>query len=309
MTAPLVSVCMTTYNHAPYLAQAIESVLAQQTPFDVELVLGEDCSTDATATICRDYATRYPDRIRLITSAVNVGWRANYRRTIAACRGRYVAILDGDDWWSDPHKLRLQVEALEENPRCGMCFTRTERLYPEQGGRRELFPPRIHTDFARMVVFNAVDNCCAMAHRELIERYYAEVRPEEHPEWLTDDTPMWLWFAATSGMCFVDRVTAVHRVLTGSVSHGDDYRKQLAFNDSIWEINCWFDAHYGQRRQQTALRRTCQTQGLWLLAHKGTVGEFMVRWLRDVTRRPRLLLNIYPYGLFVKRLFVFQRKR
>ena len=88
---PLVSVCMTTYNHEAYLRQAVESVLVQQTSFAVELVLGEDCSTDATAALCREYAERFPDRVRVVTSDSNVGWRANYRRTFEACRGKYVA--------------------------------------------------------------------------------------------------------------------------------------------------------------------------------------------------------------------------
>lgn len=99
---------MTTYNHAPYIARAIESVLAQRTSFAVKLLLGEDCSSDSTPDICRSYAARYPDRIRLVTSEHNVGMRANYRRTIEACRGRYVAICDGDDWWCDPEKLERQ---------------------------------------------------------------------------------------------------------------------------------------------------------------------------------------------------------
>ena len=99
---PLVSVCMTAYNHAPYIGRAIEGVLSQRTTFAVELVLSDDCSTDGTGAICRDYAARYPDRIRLLTGDVNVGMRANYRRTIEACRGRYVAMCDGDDWWCDP---------------------------------------------------------------------------------------------------------------------------------------------------------------------------------------------------------------
>ena len=125
---PLVSVCMTTYNHEAYLSRAIESVLAQETAFDVELVLGEDCSTDATRSVCEDYAARYPDRIRLVTSAENVGWRANYRRTFEACRGKYVAYLDGDDWWSDPRKLQKQADVLEADPECGMCYTAAERF-------------------------------------------------------------------------------------------------------------------------------------------------------------------------------------
>ena len=88
MQTPLVSVCMTTYNHAPYLREAIEGVLAQQTGFDVELVLGEDCSTDSTRAICEEYAARFPERVRLVCGVENMGWLANYLRTFEACRGR-----------------------------------------------------------------------------------------------------------------------------------------------------------------------------------------------------------------------------
>ena len=77
MSKPLVSVCMTAYNHAPYIARAIEGVLKQRTTFGVELIIGEDCSTDNTLATCREYAEHYPDRIRLITAAKNVGMREN----------------------------------------------------------------------------------------------------------------------------------------------------------------------------------------------------------------------------------------
>ena len=122
---------MTAYNHAPYIGRAIEGVLSQRTTFAVELVLSDDCSTDGTGAICRDYAARYPDRIRLLTGDVNVGMRANYRRTIEACRGRYVAMCDGDDWWCDPLKLQRQVEALEADPACGLAIPA-----PSGGSRR-----------------------------------------------------------------------------------------------------------------------------------------------------------------------------
>ena len=193
---PLVSVCMTAYNHAPYIGRAIEGVLSQRTTFAVELVLSDDCSTDGTGAICRDYAARYPDRIRLLTGDVNVGMRANYRRTIEACRGRYVAMCDGDDWWCDPLKLQRQVEALEADPACGLSYTRSERRFETTGERRRYPAGELFCDFDRLLFDNTVENCTAVARRELILRYYAEVRPEEHPEWLTDDAPMWIWFAA-----------------------------------------------------------------------------------------------------------------
>lgn len=160
--SPLVSVCMTTYNHEPYIARAIESVLAQQTSFGVELVLGEDCGTDRTAEICREYAAKYPDRIRLVTSPENVGWRRNYRRTFEACRGKYVAYLDGDDWWCDPLKLQKQADLMESDPGCGMCYTRASN-YWQATDRTEPRPPDHYTDFARLLCSLTIANCATLA--------------------------------------------------------------------------------------------------------------------------------------------------
>lgn len=113
---PKVSVCTITYNHAHYLEQAIDSVLMQQTTFQVEMVIGEDCSKDQTRQIAQRYASRYPDRIRLITRDKNVGAQANFIETVRACTGAYVALLEGDDYWTDPHKLQRQADFLDFHP-------------------------------------------------------------------------------------------------------------------------------------------------------------------------------------------------
>src|SRR4030042_6002267 len=123
MTEPLVSVKMITYNHAPYIAQAIEGVLQQKTNFPFELVIGEDCSTDGTRAIVLEYQRKYSDIIRVITSDNNVGAYENIRRTSKACRGRYVAFCDGDDFWHDPSKLQKQTDYLETHPECGLVYS------------------------------------------------------------------------------------------------------------------------------------------------------------------------------------------
>ena len=308
-TPPLVSVCMTAYNHAPYIGRAIEGVLSQRTTFAVELVLSDDCSPDGTGAICRDYAARYPDRIRLLTGDVNVGMRANYRRTIEACRGRYVAMCDGDDWWCDPLKLQRQVEALEADPACGLSYTRSERRFEATGERRRYPAGELFCDFDRLLFDNTVENCTAVARRELILRYYAEVRPEEHPEWLTDDWPMWLWFACRSRIRFIDRVTAVHRRMVGSVSHGDSYRGRLASRDSAMETSLWFDERFTASRNRFRILRRRHVVGLWLLSWKGAgVGEYLARWWADLRRTPRLVFC--PEGaIFLVKKILFRRKK
>ena len=118
---PLVSVCMITYNHESYIAQAIESVLMQQTDFEYELVIGEDCSTDETRAIVRAFGDRYPQRIRVLLAEHNQGSYGNAVATLTACRGQYIASLEGDDYWIDPTKLQQQVAFLDSHPEFSIC--------------------------------------------------------------------------------------------------------------------------------------------------------------------------------------------
>lgn len=115
---PLVSVHMLAYNHGRYLAEAIEGVIAQNIDFAMELVIGEDCSKDHTREIAFDYQRRYPHLIRIIYSERNVGMIANGLRTLNACRGEYIALCEGDDYWHHPNKLQLQVAYMRAHPRC-----------------------------------------------------------------------------------------------------------------------------------------------------------------------------------------------
>lgn len=110
-----VSVCIITYNQEQYIEQAIESVLMQQTNFEFELIIGEDCSNDSTRSICEKYANK-SKIIKLLPSDKNLGIMPNFIRTLQAGQGKYTAICEGDDYWTDPYKLQKQVDFLESNP-------------------------------------------------------------------------------------------------------------------------------------------------------------------------------------------------
>lgn len=119
---PIVSICMSTYRHERYIQQAIEGVMMQQTTFAVQLVIGEDHSGDLTRLVCEEMAEKYSHKIKLLPSDRNYGQNHNLSRTIGACTGKYIALCEGDDYWIDPAKLQQQVEFLENNPNCVMCF-------------------------------------------------------------------------------------------------------------------------------------------------------------------------------------------
>jgi glycosyltransferase involved in cell wall biosynthesis len=112
---------MVTYNQAPYIARAIESVMMQKTDFAFELVLSDDCSSDGTGEICRSYKDRYPDRIRLLLSEKRLGMAGNAVKTLDACTGKYIAICDGDDFWTSPDKLQKQAAIMESHEEYTIC--------------------------------------------------------------------------------------------------------------------------------------------------------------------------------------------
>jgi glycosyltransferase involved in cell wall biosynthesis len=109
-------VAITTYNLEKWLPRALDSALMQRRDFPIEIVIGDDASTDGTLCIAQAYRDKHPDIIRVVERANNVGVQRNTYETLGACRGKYTACLDGDDYWTDPDKLRVQVEVLEPNP-------------------------------------------------------------------------------------------------------------------------------------------------------------------------------------------------
>lgn len=131
----MVSVFMTVYNHERWVAQAIEGVLNQRTTFHYQLIIGEDCSTDNSRAICIDYKNRYTDKIILLLNERNLGMSANAANVSAHCIGKYVAVCEGDDYWTDPFKLQKQVDFLESHPDYSACY-HSVKIIDENGRER-----------------------------------------------------------------------------------------------------------------------------------------------------------------------------
>jgi len=111
-----VSVAVITYNHGKFISQALESILMQNINFEYEIVIGDDCSPDDTQLIIQEYIRKYPDRINPILRKENIGIRKNADDIKKRCKGKYIIILEGDDYWTDPNKLQMQFNFLESHP-------------------------------------------------------------------------------------------------------------------------------------------------------------------------------------------------
>lgn len=125
---PLVSVCMIAFNHEAYISQAIESVLMQKARFPIELVIGEDCSTDKTRDICLSYDSTSAVAIRVLPRTANLGMMANFADTLEKCTGKYIALCEGDDYWTDSQKLQKQFDFMEANKDIYLCYHNAQIL-------------------------------------------------------------------------------------------------------------------------------------------------------------------------------------
>lgn len=133
MKDPKLSVILITYNHEKYVRKALDSILMQETDFPFEIVIGDDCSPDDTKNIIREYRKKHEDKIRIVFREKNTGRPTlNVYETTMKCRGQYLAYLEGDDYWTDPHKLQKQVDFLESHPDYIAC-THSHRMIDDNG--------------------------------------------------------------------------------------------------------------------------------------------------------------------------------
>lgn len=136
------SVFVVTYNQEQYIREALDSILAQQVNFDYEIIIGEDCSTDSTPAICDEYAAKYSTpytlhntpQIQLFHHDPNKGLVENWAFVLNHCHGEYIAMLEGDDFWTNPDKLQTQVDYLDAHPEVVLTFTSANTLYEGGGG-------------------------------------------------------------------------------------------------------------------------------------------------------------------------------
>lgn len=147
-----VSVFVLTYEHGAWIGRALDSALGQEAPFDFELLVADDGSTDGTRETVREYARRHPDRIRTFLPERNLGVAGIWLEAARRCRGEYVAILEGDDYWTSPRKLARQVALLDARPGWVSCFHRAT-LFHEDGSA----PPRPATPALDQDVFELDD--------------------------------------------------------------------------------------------------------------------------------------------------------
>ena len=138
-----ISVAVITYNQEDTIAQTLDSILMQKGDFTLELVIGEDCSTDNTLAICQQFADKYPNTIKLLSGPQNLGITANYFRTLQACIGEFIGDIAGDDYYCDDHALEKQMLYMQQHPEIGVMGSNGYRYYVRRDEKVEGLNPEV----------------------------------------------------------------------------------------------------------------------------------------------------------------------
>ncbi|MBK8102685.1 MAG: glycosyltransferase [Cellvibrionales bacterium] len=246
-TQPLISVCITTYNHEKFLAQALDSVLMQQGDFVLEVLVGEDGSSDNTAAIVRDYATRHPDTIRafyhdpndkLFINGRQTG-RKNFLNNLAQTKGEYIALLDGDDYWTDSQKLQKQLDILQQHPQLSACCHAAIYVDAENKAQKGFMGHHdvdgAFRDFSLRDVLrkNPVPTLSVMFRNPRMQEYPSLYLKTDMADW-----PTHILTARRGDIRYSNEKMAAYRVHAGGIWAGfrDNLEKTLLSEMAVWRI-------------------------------------------------------------------------
>ncbi len=231
--APKASVFVLTHDHVDWIGRALDSALAQEAPFEFEILVADDCSSDGTRQTVLEYGNRHPDRIRTFLPGRNLGVAGIWLEAARRCRGEYVAILEGDDFWTSPAKLARQVALLDRQPGWSSCFHRAT-LFFEDGSR----PSRPTTPAFAKDVFDLDDilRSCFIPFLTVVFRRDVLVHV---PGWLFEyrwfDWLFHVWCAQWGPIGFLDEDMAAYRVHAGGNWSARSRREQLEEDLAVYD--------------------------------------------------------------------------
>lgn len=253
MAAVELTVLVITYNHADFIETAIDSVLMQETDFGYEVIISEDCSTDGTTEIVKQLAASHRDRIRLFLSERNLNDNTVVRRGLEAARGRYVALLDGDDFWTSRAKLQKQFEFLETHPDCSSCFHNVNVIYEQDETAPHLFhedepgkglsarKPKSISTLSDIVRGDFIPTCSAVFRAEI---------GRDMPSWFDDlwagDWILHVVSAQHGDIAYLDEVMGTYRIHPGGFwSMNQSRYRRLSDVEEVIRTFDTFNRHLG----------------------------------------------------------------
>lgn len=293
------SVCIFAFNHAQFIAQTLDSVLTQVTDFDFEIIVGEDCSTDNTREIVKQYEAKYSGKVRGIYRDTNVGLMRNYADTINQTKGQYIATMDADDYWIDNQKLQKQVSFLDANSEYVLCFHDAKIL--KIGGEWDSVTCCGPTQ-KKIVSFTDIICDTHIPTSSLVFRRSALV---DFPQkWFfslnAPDRPLFLILTANGPGYYLDECLGVYRRHTGGHWTSQNYQSQWLTHLKIYNVmNRSYNKKYNEQFCECE-RRVSYEFAMGHLKHKKfrRAVWYLKKYLRGSRQqspRPGVFANVFSF--------------
>ncbi|MBV6478197.1 MAG: hypothetical protein HGGPFJEG_00945 [Ignavibacteria bacterium] len=223
-----VSVWMTAYNHEKYICQCLDSVLMQKTNFEFEIILGEDFSSDNTRDIVINYKNKYPEKFKLYLPDKNIGMMKMDMATKQLCSGDYIALLNGDDYWTDDNKLQLQADLLDKDSDAIMCFHKASLINEETG---ENFESYFGEETNELPIESLLNGYNPIMTPTVMVRNCFELESwyEELPY---GDMPLYLMLAQKGKIMYIDKNMSVYRIHSSG-----NWQGESAYNNLLKDLD------------------------------------------------------------------------
>ena len=236
------SVEVTTYNQREYIAQTLQSIIDQEHNYKYEILVSDDCSTDGTQEIIKEFQKKYPEIIKPIYNEKNLGPMKNYYQNISRAKGKYLMGCGGDDYWL-PEKVAKQINFMERNLDFDVCYS----LADVYDTNKKTITSKLgfnYKDFKELITIgNAIPALTLCIRRSFFINYLEQISPQNRG-WLMEDYPFLIYTAFESNLFFFSDTFAVYRVLDNSVSHQTDIQKKITFEKSVYNIKQYFSERY-----------------------------------------------------------------
>jgi len=214
----------------------------QKTNFSFEVLIHDDCSTDGTTDIIREYAEKYPDIIKPLYEIENQYQNGKPAGSsvwnIPRAQGKYIAMCEGDDYWTDPFKLQKQVDFLESHPDYALCYTMVKPYIQPDGFFNEPIGGGSVT-FYELLERNTIPTLSILIRSDVYRSYIKEIKPEER-KWLMGDYPLWLYASSKFKIEFQPYVSGVYRVLSESAIHSRNIQHRYKMSICYKEIALFY---------------------------------------------------------------------
>lgn len=269
MNKLLLSVLVITYNQENYIKQTLDSIISQKHDFPYEIVIGEDCSTDNTRNIIKEYELQYPDIIKPIYNEHNLGLLKNFFNTLSHCSGKYIMECAGDDYWL-PGKVKKQISFMEKHKKFGLCYSKALKYEQIINKFSNTLNGIKRTSFNQLILNNSWPAVTVCYKNSLVNKYIKEINPISK-NWLMEDYPMWLWFCMNTKIHFFNYPMAVYRIISGSISHFTDLSKQQKFENNVSEVRNFYINYYNKQNEYENYVNTDIFNNAWVNKDKQTM--------------------------------------